>query len=90
MNTRKQLLSLGKDFDSEKDMLTSVGATKKPRTTKEAWGKEITAEDYKKELENLNKEDLQKICVASRELPRDDRNLMVKNLVNKFKKSQVK
>lgn len=81
-------LSLGKDFAAEKRMLTSVGATGKPRTAKEAWGEEITAEDYKKQLDSLNKEDLQKICIASQELPRDDRNAMVKNLVTKFKKSQ--
>lgn len=86
----KKYISLGKDFAAENEMLTSVGATGKPRTIKEAWGEKITAEDYKEELDSLNKEDLQKICVASQELPRDDRNLMVKNLVNKFKKGQKK
>ena len=84
----KEQVSFGKDFGAEKEMLLSVGADSKPRTIEEAWGKNISEKDYRQELNNLNKEDLQKICVASKELPKEDRNSMINSLVKKFKKSR--
>ena len=86
MKTEKQI-SFGKNFEKEKKMLTAANAASKdtPRVIKEAWGGTANPEDYREYLDTLNKEDLEKICISSKEIPKEDRGAMINALVKKFR-----
>ena len=96
-------LSVGKDFDKEKELLTELEEKEKsvangtielhqPKSIYEIWGVQKKSEyqfleesEYKKQLQNMNKVDLQRECLRCSEIPRDSRESMVNALMKKFR-----
>lgn len=91
-NEKEQQISVGKDFEAEKEMLIT-GADKKPKTLNEVWGIQkkskfpaTTEEEYRQYLKGLNKLDLQRECIANDLSARDNRDSMVNSLVKEFRR----
>ncbi len=97
ITNKEPQISLGKDFDAEDKMLEkeakNISIAKRGKTLDEIWGIKKnsqfpakTEEEYKNHLKNYNKCDLHAECIKQAVPPRDNRDMMIKDLMKEFRK----